>query len=94
MDVMTWSVINKTGIGYVLLPESDNEKLLHSPRFAAQVDDGTYLIVDELGGERQVPFSFVWRTIRVEAGGSILYDSLDDSFDDGYGCLLWMLIPW
>jgi len=77
MDVMTWSAINKTGIGYVSLPASGNEKLLHSPRFASQVDDGTYLIVDELGRERQVPFSFACRTIRVAAGGSILYDSLD-----------------
>jgi len=37
MDVMTWSVIDKAGIGYVSPPASGNEKLLHSPRFAAQV---------------------------------------------------------
>jgi len=85
---MIWSVINETGIDLVSESGAGNEKLLHSPAFATQANDGTYLIVDELAKEKLVPFSFGCRTIRVDANRNILYDSLDSGIDDGYGCLL------
>ena len=53
-----------------------------------QANDGSYLIVDELGREKQVPFSFGCRTLRIDAQGRILYDSLNSGIDDGFGCLL------
>ncbi|MGB7932385.1 MAG: NHL repeat-containing protein [Gammaproteobacteria bacterium] len=85
---MTWTVVNETGAGPATLSAAGEKQLLHSPAFAVQADDGTYLIVDELGREKQVPFSFGCRTIRVDADGSILYDSQTSGIDDGYGCLL------
>lgn len=88
MQEMVWSVINEAGIGPAPMPATGNEKLLHHPIVAAQSDDGTYLIVDELGQEKQVPFSFGCRTIRVDADRNILYDSLANGIDDGHGCLL------
>jgi sugar lactone lactonase YvrE len=85
---MTWTVINEIGIGFSPMPAGGNGKLLHHPIFAVQHSDGTCLVVDELGREKQVPFSFGCRTIRVDADGNVLYDSLACGIDDGYGCLL------
>lgn len=64
------------------------QSMLHHPIYAQQSDDGNYLIVDELGREKQLPFSFGCRTIRVDADGTILYDSLTSGIDDGCGCLM------
>lgn len=85
---MAWSVINETGVERPALSEVGKGKLLHAPTFATQADDGSYLIVDELGREKQVPFSFGCRTIRADSDGDILYDSLSNGIDDGFGCLL------
>jgi DNA-binding beta-propeller fold protein YncE len=85
---MAWSVINETGVEHADASGGVKGKLLSAPTYAAQADDGTYLIVDELGREKQVPFSFGCRTIRVDAAGRILYDSLAGGMDDGCGCLL------
>jgi hypothetical protein len=85
---MTWSVIYETGIDLDSIPEGENQSLLKYPTYAAKADDGTYLIVDELGKEKQLPFSFDCRTVRVDTNCNILYDTLDEGIDDGYGCLL------
>lgn len=70
------------------MPADRTARLLHHPIHAERAPDGTYLIVDELGREKQVPFSFGCRTLRVDAGGRLLYDSLAHGIDDGYGCLM------
>lgn len=85
---MTWSMINEAGIGPAPMPVTGNRKRLHYPLRAEQFRDGTYLMVDELDREKLVPFSFGCRTIRVDADGGVLYDSLASGIDDGYGCLL------
>jgi hypothetical protein len=85
---MNWSIINEAGIGPAPMSAVGNGKLLHHPIYAQQSDDGSYLIVDELGREKQLPFSFGCRTIRVYADGTIFYDSLSSGIDDGYGCLM------
>ncbi|MDH3900249.1 MAG: hypothetical protein OEU51_04285, partial [Gammaproteobacteria bacterium] len=85
---MTWELIRESGIEYASLPEARRHQQLRFPTYAAQANDGTYLIVDELGKEKLVPFSFGCRTIRVDADRNILYDSLASGIDDGYGCLL------
>jgi len=85
---MSWSIINEAGIGTVPKLTAANNKLLHLPIGAEQAGDGTYLIVDELGTEKLVPYGFGCRTIRVRADGEILYDSLACGIDDGCGCLL------
>jgi DNA-binding beta-propeller fold protein YncE len=85
---MAWSLINEAGTGPAPKPAARAAKLLHHPVYAQRSDDGAYLIVDELGKEKLVPFSFGCRTIRVDADGHVLYDSLDSGIDDGYGCLM------
>ena len=85
---MAWSTIKEIGIGPAAMPAAGHEKLLQHPIIAEQSDDGTYLIVDELGKEKQVPFSFGCRTLRVDTAGNILYDTLASGIDDGCGCLL------
>jgi hypothetical protein len=86
---MDWSIICEAGIGPAPMPTTGYEnKLLHHPIFAEQFDGGTYRIVDELGREKQVPFSFKCRRVSVDADGNVLYDSLDIGIDAGYGCLM------
>ena len=85
---MKWSVINEAGIDLAKMTAGVDEQLLHHPIFAAQASDGTYLIVDELGSEKLVPYGFGCRTIRVDTDSNILYDSFESGIDDGYGCLL------
>ena len=85
---MAWSIINEAGIGPAPILVGGNEKLLHHPICAERSDDGSYLIVDQLGTEKLVPFSFGCRTIRVDANRNILYDTLASGIEDGYGCLL------
>jgi hypothetical protein len=84
---MTWLVINETGAVQATKSGDRMEKLLHAPTYAMQADDGSYLIVDELGREKQVPFSFGCRTVRVDVDGTVLYDSQSSGIDDGFGCL-------
>lgn len=85
---MAWSLINEAGIGPAPMPAAGAVKLLHHPVYAERSDDGAYLIVDELGKEKLLPFTFGCRTIRVSADGHVLYDTLDSGIDDGYGCLM------
>ena len=67
---------------------TDQRSPLRHPVFAARYHDGSYLIVDELGKEKLVPYSFGCRTIRMDADHNILYDSLANGIEDGYGCLM------
>ena len=87
---MTWSLIKEAGIGLnTEVPAGTGQRSpLRHPVFAARSDDGSYLIVDELGREKLVPYGFGCRTIRVDADHNILYDSLANGIEDGFGCLM------
>ncbi|MGB5259092.1 MAG: hypothetical protein WBO34_01050 [Gammaproteobacteria bacterium] len=87
---MAWSLIKEAGIGLnteVTAGTGQTSPLRH-PVFAARSDDGSYLIVDELGREKLVPYGFGCRTIRIDADHNILYDSLANGIEDGFGCLM------
>jgi sugar lactone lactonase YvrE len=87
---MAWSLIKEAGIGLNTgVPSNTGARSpLRHPVFAARSDDGSYLIVDELGREKLVPYVFGCRTIRVDADQNILYDSLANGIEDGFGCLM------
>jgi len=87
---MTWSLIKEAGIGLnTEVPAgTDKRSPLRHPVFATRSDDGSYLIVDELGREKLVPYGFGCRTIRVDKDHNILYDSLASGIEDGFGCLM------
>ena len=87
---MAWSLIKEAGIGLnTEVPAGGRQRSpLRYPVFAARSDDGSYLIVDELGKEKLVPFGFGCRTIRVDVDHNILYDSLANGIEDGFGCLM------
>lgn len=85
---MSWSLIREFGIQYDPASAEAPNEVLFAPSFAEQADDGTYLIVDELGVEKAVPFRFECRTIRVRRDGTIIYDTVANGFTDGCGCLM------
>ncbi len=85
---MAWSLIKEAGIGLntqIRAGAGERSPLRH-PVFATRCTDGSYLVVDELGREKLVPYGFGCRTIRVDANRNILYDSLANGIEDGYGC--------
>ena len=84
---MNWSLVNETGMVFAA-PASAGEPQLRSPSFAERGEDGSYLIVDELGIEKQVPFRFECRTIRVDAARNVLFDTSALGISDGAGCLM------
>ena len=90
MQSIGWSLIKEAGIGLDTgIPAGASERSpLRHPVFAARSDDGSYLIVDELGREKLVPYGFGCRTIRVDADHNILYDSLANGVEDSFGCLM------
>jgi DNA-binding beta-propeller fold protein YncE len=90
MQEMAWSLIKEAGIGLnTEVPPGIGERSpLRHPVFATHSDDGSYLIVDRLGTEKLVPYGFGCRTIRIDADHNILYDSLSNGIEDGFGCLM------
>ncbi len=85
---MTWSIVNETGIDYAPASTARSTERLCFPTVAAQAEDGSYLIGDELGVGNLVPYRFEGRTIRVDADHNILYDTLAEGMNDAYGCFL------
>jgi hypothetical protein len=85
---MTWELIREDGIEYASLPETRRRQQLCLPSYAAQAADGTYVIAEERNIEKQVPFRFECRTLRVDANHQILFDSEAIGIDDGFGCLM------
>jgi DNA-binding beta-propeller fold protein YncE len=87
---MTWQLVTDTGadIERSVTPCSSEHEPLCFPTYAGRAEDGTYVIAEELGIEKQVPFRFECRTIRVDAKGKLLFDSTAEGLDDAYGCLL------
>lgn len=86
---MAWSLVTEAGVECGERLRCGIETRLTFPSYAAKADDGSYLISEELGIEKQVPFRFECRTLRVGPKGSILFDSMvDGGMLDGFGCLL------
>lgn len=83
---MSWSVVREIGIAY---PDTDPSpgSRLNFPVCATQATDGSYLIVDDVWAEKPIPFRLECRTLRVDTGGAILFDSLELGLPDAYGCL-------
>ena len=85
---MSWSVVEEVGIEYSSHSDAQSAQRLQSPIYAAQASDGTYLIVDEVCAEKPIPFRMEYRTIRVDARGQLVYDTMEQGIEDGYGCLV------
>lgn len=85
---MSWSVVNVLGMEFGSNSGPVCELQLHFPMFAMKHHDGTYLIVENLAREKSIPFTFEYRTIRVNADRKVLYDTLANGIEDGFGCLL------
>ena len=84
---MTWELIREEGIDYVSLPESRRQQQLCLPTYAARAADGTCVIAEERNIEKQVPFRFECRTLRVDIDHQVLFDSTTIGIEDGFGCL-------
>ena len=85
---MTWSLITEAGIDYATPPGDRSRESLSFPTYAARAADGTYVIAEERGVEKLVPFRFECRTLRIDARSNVLFDSTELGIDDGFGCLL------
>jgi hypothetical protein len=91
---MNWTLVDEIGIqaapcpGMQAAPCPGTSTQLRFPTYATKAQDGTYLIGDELGTDKLVPFRFESRVIRVNNQGGIAFDSLPLGIDDGFGCLL------
>jgi hypothetical protein len=85
---MTWSLIKEAGIEYASLPAARTDERLCFPTYAARAADGSYVISEERGVEKLVPFRFECRTLRVDANGRTLFDSTSLGIQDGFGCLM------
>ncbi len=88
MDSRSWSVVEELGIEYAPRSQPLGGQRLQAPVYAAQANDGTYLIVDEVCAEKPIPFRLEYRTIRVDAGGQIVFDTKELGMEDAYGCLV------
>jgi sugar lactone lactonase YvrE len=85
---MAWTLIKELGIDYAPVEPARNGERLRYPAFAERGDDGTYMIIDELGQEKVVPIRAECRTLQVNNDGKALFDSSGAGFEDAYGKLL------
>ena len=88
VDSVNWSLVREIGIRHARVSDERQSAPLLAPSFVEQDTDGSYLIVDELGIEKSVPFRFECRTLRVRRDHSIIYDTLARGIGDGCGCLV------
>ncbi len=84
---MNWTLVKEIGIDAACCPPVDPAQKVVYPTFAGRARDGSYLIGDELGTEKLVPFRFESRTFRVDADGQIRFDTHALGISDGIGCL-------
>ena len=89
---MTFTLVDEVGIEYA--PTEATRRAVGSvslplryPVFAARADDGTTVIVDELGTEKSLPLRAWYRTLRLDADGTLLSDSAKWGAGDAYGFL-------
>ncbi len=84
---MSWSVVQELGIEYAPQVDAPQSRPLLFPVYTAQASDGSYLIVDEVCAEKPIPIRLEYRTIRVDSGGQVVFDTHQMGIEDGYGCL-------
>ena len=85
---MNWQVVKELGIEYPLNPNGNaREPTLRSPIRASKTKEGKYLIVDEICAEKPIPFRMEYRTMLIDANGSLLFDTWHHGIEDGFGCL-------
>ena len=87
---MAWQLVSELGLHESHRTESARRfpSAVCYPTYAAQAADGTYVIAEERGVEKQVPFRFECRTIRMDVDRRILFDSHELGFEDAHGCLV------
>lgn len=91
---MHWTLVDEIGIERATKANdarayrSGVDLPLQFPSYAEKFADGSYLISDELGTEKLVPFRFESRTLCVNPEGETRFDSKAQGIDDGFGCLL------
>ncbi len=87
MNMKGWSLIREIGIERARSSDSTGVSLYY-PVVAEQLDEGTYLIVDEVGVNRGIPFRMQCRTLLVDKAQNILFDTQSLGIEDGHGCLI------
>ncbi|MCA9264662.1 MAG: hypothetical protein KDA60_12465 [Planctomycetales bacterium] len=83
-----WCLVNELGRQGVNALANARTGPLTFPTYAVAAGDGTYLISEETHVEKQIPFRFECRTIRVDQSGRVLLDTMTLGIEDGFGCLL------
>jgi DNA-binding beta-propeller fold protein YncE len=84
----SWSVVREIGLAYEPTAADANGLTLAQPAFIGSLGDGGYVIVDELGLEKNRTVRFECRTLLVDAVGTTLYDSNANGIHDGFGCAM------
>ena len=85
---MAWQLVREVGIEYTSRPGTTTGQSLCFPTYAARTADGSYVIAEETGVDKLVPFRFGCRTLRVDVDGRIRFDSTSLGIDDGFGCVM------
>jgi hypothetical protein len=85
---MPWSLINEFGIEYSCFADNSSAGKLSYPVVAERLDNGDYLIVDELDRDKPLREHLHCRTSRIASNGDIVFDSVSSGIPDGYGCVV------
>jgi sugar lactone lactonase YvrE len=81
-------VVREIGLVYDASEPRGDGLRLAQPALVERLGDAGYLIVDELGIEKNRSFRFECRTLLVDRAGTILYDSNASGIGDGFGCAM------
>jgi sugar lactone lactonase YvrE len=81
-------MVREIGLAYERhAPVADEPRLAH-PVLIEPLGDAAYVIVDELGIEKNRTVRFECRTLLVDGEGTTLYDSNAKGIYDGFGCAM------
>jgi len=83
-----WSLIREIGVDYLPSAQERADRSLRFPVYAERGPDGTFLIVDDLSVGKYLAQSTRCKTVRIEADGTLLYDSSAAGMSDAYGCFV------
>lgn len=83
-----WSVVREIGLAYEPSVPDANGLRLAQPVLIEPLSRAAYLIVDELGIEKNRTVRFECRTLVVDTEGTTLYDSNAAGIHDGFGCAM------
>jgi len=86
---MGFTLVDEVGIEYGAAARSRKPLSLplSYPVFAERARDGTTVIVDELAIEKSLHLRARYRTLALDATGTLLWDSAESGADDAYGFL-------